>query len=149
MNLSCQLSVLTGLVWPVGTASAVVMSVPCSRARLMLVTFISDYKAVVKQLRSSCKCIKDSNHSVVAALQTVLTSPHLKSITENTGATRHRCLDIAVYDALSNAEIFVHACTNKLHAITQAQAVLRDTETCTSTWCALQMLMLRHRLPFI
>ena len=37
-------------------------------------------------LQSSCKCIMDSNESVVAALQTVLTSPHLKSITENTGA---------------------------------------------------------------
>jgi hypothetical protein len=30
--------------------------------------------------------LMDSSDSVVAALQTVLTSPHLKSITENTGA---------------------------------------------------------------
>lgn len=50
---------------------------------------------VTKQLQSSCKCIMDSNHYVVATLQTVLTSPHLKSITENTGAvlqSGHRCI---------------------------------------------------------
>ncbi len=68
------------------------------------------------RLQSSCKCIIVSNHSVVAALQTVLTSPHLKSITENTGAvpqswtniesvgvllyTHYFCVQFAVYNVL-------------------------------------------------
>lgn len=79
------------------------------------------------RLQSSCKSIIVSNHSVVAAVQTVLTSPHLKSITENTGAVPWSRHIYSAYNALQSSQMFcAHACV-KMHVACQH----------TSTGCAL------------